>query len=415
MDIDSITKAITKEITLKKVRSKYVIKIIFENLKESKLLGIIKYNKYFQNKLEIGINHYKVYCQPLTIKEFKTNPKDINVPFNKYIQDSDSRNTFSDNVFIIFKALDKIYYIVYADKNESIISFDLINNRVKYKKTQKKDACSTCFNHYQDNNKKRDLIMAIEPGTNSIKVFNFSNCDLIYFFKNINKNGYLNVANFFSDDNNIFIMTSNHRYSTKNVDPVKIYDLKGKKIKELKDTTENISFLDSYYDKKTDKKYIIVGFSRYIKAINFKENSIYKVFKDKYNSYHRNVIIDDKDDKVIRLIESDSDGYLRIWDFHQAKLIKRIQINKTKKEEIFGFCLWNNDNVFVGGNNRIVLININTEEIISELNYNLKNEKCIVHHEDVISVKKVIHPKYGECLFTKAQGEKGIKMWTSKK
>ena len=414
MDINSTTKANTKEITLKKVRSKYIIKIIFENLKESMLLGLIKYNKYLQNKLEIGINNYILYCKPLTIKEFKTNPKDINIPFNKYIKKSESSNTFSDNVFIIIKALDKIYYIVYTDTANSIISFDLINNLVKYKKTQKKDVCTACFNHYQDNNKKRDLIMSIEPGTNSIKVFNFSNFNLIYDFKNINKNGYLNIANFFSDDNNIYIMTSNHRYTAKNVEPVKIYDLKGKKIKELKDTTENISFLDSYYDKKQDKKYIIVGFTRYIKAFNFKENSIYKVFKDKYNSYHRNVIIDDNDDKVKRLIESDTDGYLRIWDFHKAKLIKRIQINKTKKEEIFGFCLWNNDNVFVGGNNRIVLININTEDIISELDYNLE-ESCIVHNEDIISVKKFIHPKYGECLLTKAKGEIGIKMWTSKK
>ena len=42
-----------------------------------------------------------------------------------------------------------------------------------------------------------------------------------------------------------------------------------------------------YYDKKLNKNYLLVGFSRYIKAYNFDDNTVYKVYKDKYNSFNR--------------------------------------------------------------------------------------------------------------------------------
>ena len=96
--------------------------------------------------------------------------------------------------------------------------------------------------------------MTIHAESNSIRVWDFNDMKLIYHFEKINKKGYLNIACFFSDNNQIYIMSSNHRYSSKNVDPIKIYDLKGNKIKELKDSNENVSFLDSYYDKNQFKK-----------------------------------------------------------------------------------------------------------------------------------------------------------------
>ena len=121
--------------------------------------------------------------------------------------------------------------------------------------------------------------MAIYAKSNSISVWDFNDMKLIYHFEKINKKGYLNTACFFSDNNQIYIMSSNHRYTSKNFDPIKIYDLKGNKIKELKDSNENVSFLDSYYDKNQFKKYIIAGFAKYIRAYNASDKSIYKYIK----------------------------------------------------------------------------------------------------------------------------------------
>ena len=55
-----------------------------------------------------------------------------------------------------------------------------------------------------------------------------------------------------------------------------------------------------------------------------------------------------------------------------------------------GICLWNNDYIFVGShNNNIILIDIKNGEIIKNLN---------IHTDFVISLKKVKHNKFGECL-----------------
>ena len=44
---------------LKKIRSKYIIMKIFDNLKENKLLNIIHYNKIYQKMMKIKLKDYK--------------------------------------------------------------------------------------------------------------------------------------------------------------------------------------------------------------------------------------------------------------------------------------------------------------------------------------------------------------------
>ena len=48
---------------LKNIKSKYILKILYEYLSHEKFLTIIKYNKDIQNKLNININTYKEYLQ----------------------------------------------------------------------------------------------------------------------------------------------------------------------------------------------------------------------------------------------------------------------------------------------------------------------------------------------------------------
>ena len=48
---------------LDRIRSKYVLKRIFDNLQENKFLETIRYNKKIKNKLDISIKDYKEYLQ----------------------------------------------------------------------------------------------------------------------------------------------------------------------------------------------------------------------------------------------------------------------------------------------------------------------------------------------------------------
>ena len=63
----------TKKI-LKNIKSKYVIKIIFDNLSKKKSLDIIKYNQNIQNKINIKINDYKEYSELYSSIEIEIRP-----------------------------------------------------------------------------------------------------------------------------------------------------------------------------------------------------------------------------------------------------------------------------------------------------------------------------------------------------
>ena len=395
----------------KKIKSQYILKQIFENLIQNKKLDVVRYNKEMQKKFEIKLIDYKEFKNILdsnlrSIPEFNSDPKCLKEQSN-FIQDAGDRITFSSNVFLLFKSFDNKYYLIYGDNSHIIISYDISSNTI-VKEVTKTDKLTSCFNHYPDVYNKRDLIMTIHAKSNSIGVWDFNDMKLIYHFKKINKNGYLNTACFFSDNNQIYIMSSNHRYTGKNVDPIKIYDLKGNKIKELKDSNENVSFLDSYYDKNQFKKYIIAGFAKYIRAYNTSNNSIYKIYKDKYSPFHREVVINDFE-SVTKLIESSTDGHIRVWDFHKAELIKRIKIDD---KGAFGICLWNKESLFVGIKDRIVLININTGEIIYEYDYSFKDK---YNDYGIIAIKKINLVNYGECLLTKVYDKSPIQILSAKK
>ena len=91
-----------------------------------------------------------------------------------------------------------------------------------------------------------------------------------------------------------------------------------------------------------------------------------------------------------------------IWNFHSAELLNKIIVIK-RFDSLRGICLWNNNYLFVGcEDNTIKLIDLKKGIIIK----NLKENK-----NDVISIKKIVHPLYGECLISQGFEDDQIKMW----
>ena len=62
-----------------KINSKYILKIVFDNLENRKLLNIIKYNKNIKKRIGININHYKKYLEKYSSIEIE-----IKLANNKY-------------------------------------------------------------------------------------------------------------------------------------------------------------------------------------------------------------------------------------------------------------------------------------------------------------------------------------------
>jgi len=182
-----------------------------------------------------------------------------------------------DNTFTAFKSIDNILYLIYSNSKRSIISYNLINNK---KINEIKEAHSeqiTNFRNYFDEINHRDLIMSISANDNNIKIWDVKNWECISNIKRINKIGRLYSACFLNNKHQIYIISSNNNWDkNKETETIKVFDLKGRKIKEINDSNTTTFFIDSFYCDKFSKNFIIAGNSNSINSYNFDENKKYK-------------------------------------------------------------------------------------------------------------------------------------------
>ena len=88
------------------IKSNYIFKKIANNITKKQLFKIIKYNKSFQCKLDIGIIHYKKYYEQIEIEL---------IPINKY-----DKNYFINEEY-------KSYYHIYFNNNKNEIKQNYFN------------------------------------------------------------------------------------------------------------------------------------------------------------------------------------------------------------------------------------------------------------------------------------------------
>ena len=371
--------------------SKY-IKIL--NKKKKRIKTIFKTN--LNNKEdEMKLNENQNYIK----NESKNNPENIEF-FYDLIKDSFVNDTGLDNVFIIFKSINNIFYLIYSNEFQSIISYNLIDNKKINEIKNAHDFYINNFRHYLDKRNQRDLIISISSWDNNIKLWNINNWEFLYDFKNIYKNGELYSACFLKDNNELYIIASNDNYPEK-PGPVKVYNLKGKKIKTLNDSIERTFFIDTYYDNKFSKNYVLTGNQNYIKSYDYFNNKEYHKYSDNKYQYHCCILVINTEE-VTKLMES-GDYEIRVWNFHSGELLKKIIIDINNKIRLCCICLWNNDYLFVGCNDRTIkLINLKNDKIVKSLTG---------HNGDLLTIKKIYHPLYGECLISKGDQGDTIKLW----
>ena len=215
---------------------------------------------------------------------------------------------------------------------------------------------------------------------------------------------------FLNDKNQIYIVTSNQ--DAYYVEPIKIFNLKGKIIKKINKSNNSVNFIDIYYDTKNSKIYILVCNDDNVKSYDYKNNKIYKIYGENYRErYSTDIPIPKEDiypDYLImnnkeELIELNTDGNIRIWNFHSAMLLKII--NLDIEYQLKSFCLWNNEYLFVAKDKSICLVKFKNSKIIKILNG---------HNNQITYIIKINHSKYGESLISQGSENDGIKLWTNK-
>ena len=368
------------------------------------LINKNKCKKINKNNLDKNYNEIKNNRKRLNdeIIKMNINPEDIQVLTtlvnNSYCYDN------LDNTFTSFKSIDDILYLIYSNEIMSIIFYNLVTYQKinEIKKAHNKFISN--FRYYLDRYNKRDLIMSISSIENNIKIWNVQNCECLCQINNIYNNGVIYSACFLCDNNEIYIVTTNYneKYSS---NPIKIFDLKKNEIKELVSSNYKTYFIDSYYDNESKKNYIVSGNLGFIKCYDYYLNKEYRKYyeSNKYDySYHCSLIIK-KYETITKIIESTSNGIINIWNFHSGQLLNKINVCDDR---LYSICLWSNEYLFVGcENNSIILINLENGRII--------NNHFIAHSEKVLTLKKILHPKYGECLISQGFGKDNIKLWIS--
>lgn len=301
------------------------------------------------------------------------------IPNTSKIEEKESIN--NDNTFTIFELINKSINIIWVDKNNSLIFFDLDKNIRKEIGRKHKEKIID-FRYCYDKKNNKDLIMSLSRKDNNIKIWDINNWNIpLYDLKDFNICGTLNSSCFLADNNNIYIVTCSAK-----VDSIKIYDLNCNKIKEIKDSNEDISYLDTYYD--NNKIFIIAGCKGYIKSYDYSSNKLYKKYYDPASSLKDYIIkvLIYKNEESTNLIDSQFEiNFIRIYNFYSGEFTQKIQIEGKCKD----ICLWNNKYLCFGSDDKTIkFIDIEEGEIIKTM-----------RTEKEISTIKKIQIKNRMCLF----------------
>ena len=336
-----------------------------------------------------------------------------NIQFKSNIRNDSYVGIYLVNTFAVFKSINDILYCIYSNKINSIIFYNLIDNKVINSIKNAHDNNITNFRYYYDKKNKYDLIISISFMDNNLKIWNINNFELLLNLKDINKQGFLRSACVLNDGNQNLIITSNDNNNLGN-DYIKIFDFKGYQIKELSYVNKDIYYIDNYYDKKLCKYYIITGNQGCCQAIDYNMDKIYHEYNtDTYYSdygytnferafYFELIILEDGE--ILKLIGSCNLDTIFIWNFNTTELLSRIEV--CQNHELYGLCLWNDNYLFVAcGDKTIKLIDVKNEVIIKELTG---------HKNEILTLKKFFHPEYGECLISQGAFSDSLKLWTFK-
>ena len=329
-----------------------------------------------------------------SILKFSSNP--CNLKYKGDICNTAHKTNSIDKVFCAFKSYSNESFIVWGTTLYSIEFFDLEKNKII--NTIKNAHINTIYTcrHYPDKKNKLDYIITSSYDRN-VKIWNVKDFTSKLIIYNGHTSNYIYSACmlFEEDENRNYIITSCPN------DFMKIWDFSAKLVAKIGHMDENTYFVDTYYDNKNKKNYILNGNYCDVKSYDFKSGEVYKRYKGTPQSWHMSAIVYESNEQQI-LIESDGNGYIRMWEFHKANLIKSFFTNYLVN--LRGICLWNEKYLFAGASDHQIKL------------FDLINGKYVKfykeHYSSVCTLDKIKSNKFGECLVSQGLDGK-IKIWSA--
>ena len=311
-----------------------------------------------KDKNQISINK--------NIQNFSTIPKKLK---KKNLYNNVNFNKFSSQQFCVFKSLTNQDILVFPNSNEIIIYnlnfFQKMSNFKIFKKEIR------CIRYYRDYKKKKDLILVCGLD-NKIILFDFFSLKILTCINNVSdKDCYvISVSMIFDINDNYFISSSLFdKY-------LKIWNSKGESIDVINEE-EKINFMDTFFDKKLAKYFIVIGTTCGSKTFDFEKRSLYLQYS--FVQSYSLVCTEYLGESV--LIESDyRANVVLIYDFHKGDILKEY---KTANFEDYyyglGICLWNSNFILqcsFNYDNCLLGINIKDNKIVKYGNLNNQYFSC---------------------------------------
>ena len=381
----------------KKIKS---FNLLSKPIKRNKSLHKIN-NSEKENINSINI---KNIIEDKKIEKSEINKSDLNLIFYKDLSNDSFVDDFFSSIndtFAIFNSFNNILYLVYANIEKSIVSYDLKHFQKICEIKNAHNKYITNFKHIFESKKKRDIIMSVSAIDNNLKLWNINNWECFLEIKNVNKIGALFSASFLFEKNDIFILTSNYNFFKKK-EPIKIFNLKAENIFEIKFEFSIIN-IDCYYENENDfnKIYIIINAQNKIYSYDYSNKKIYNKYGKNKNSYF-STIVHNNNNINSKLIASNYNGLIEIYDFNSGKELNEIDINF---KGLYGICLWNEDILLMAcTDNTIKIINLKEKKVINCLHG---------HNKYVTTLKKIYIPNVGNFLISQGITADEIKLWKS--
>ena len=142
--------------------------------------------------------------------------------FYKYLSKDSYTSNCCDNIFTVLTSINYIPYLIYTNKNYSILFYNLKIDKIEKEipKAHGRWEISN-FSYFFDKINNRDLLISVSGVSNTIKIWDLQNYESIVNIEDNVKNGLINSATIINDNNKFFIIIDNI-----GSDPIKIYDFK---------------------------------------------------------------------------------------------------------------------------------------------------------------------------------------------
>ena len=318
-----------------------------------------------------------------------------------------------NDIFEVYISLkDKKQYIVSPNINYNLDIFSLIDNKIIISLEEHKNRISS-IRYFMNNKEKESNEYLISADKNKIVILWDITND--YEIKHKIETGYDKII--YSclllfpnkDDDNTksvgdegFIITSTNSTNDNNTaSATKLYSFNNGTLVRYIHNSNNYSvwYLLSWYNTK-ENKYYIIQLAKKIIINDLFEDEIYAELIQEPEHNHYSGFIYNKDENDY-LCTSSQNGFVHIWDLYNQKIFKIINMNKCN---LLNIIEWDSKYIIVADswNKSFKIIDLKNYKVISEI----KSQR----NENLISIKKIVHPIYGNSLLS-ASSDKTIELW----